>query len=104
MRMSRIAVALAAALAAQVLPVDDAGAQIPGLYSLPQSDFVWNWGSNDPERRRGPADMEVSGAEAQFRCELSAKMRVSSTMTETDLRDIERDLTTRLDFIYATSE
>jgi hypothetical protein len=102
--MSRIAVSLVAALVVQALPVAQAGAQIPGLYSLPQSDFVWNWGSSNLERRRGTADIEVNGAEAQFRCELSAKMRVSSTMTQADLRQIEQDLNTRLDFIYAVSE
>ena len=102
--MSRIAVPLVAALGAPVLPVAEADAQVPGLYSLPQSDFVWNWGSSDAERRRGPADLEVNGAEAQFRCELSARMRVSSTMSEMDLRAIEQELLTRIDFIYAASE
>jgi hypothetical protein len=102
--MTIIAVSLVAALGAQALIIAEAGAQIPGMYSLPKSDFVWNWGSTDLERRRGVPDMEVNGAEAQFRCELSARMRVSSTMTETDLREIEQDLNTRLDFIYAASE
>jgi hypothetical protein len=104
MRMSRIVVPLAAAIGALLHPVGESAAQVPGLYSLPQSDFIWNWGTTDLERRRGSADIEVNGGEAQFRCELSAQMRPSSTMTETELRQLEQDLTTRLDFIYATSE
>jgi hypothetical protein len=104
MRMSRIVAPLIVAIGAQALPVSKAAAQIPGLYSLPKSDFVWNWGTADLERRRGAADIEVNGGEAQFRCELSAQMRPSSTMTELELREIEKDLTTRLDFIYASSE
>jgi hypothetical protein len=102
--MSRIAAPLVAALAAQALTIAGAGAQIPGLYSLPKSDFIWNWGTSNLERRRGAADIEVTGGEAQFRCELSAQMRASSTMSETDYRQIEQDLGTRLDFIYASSE
>jgi hypothetical protein len=104
MRMSRIVAPLAAAIGAQLLPLSEAMAQIPGLYSLPKSDFIWNWGTTDLERRRGPADIEVNGGEAQFRCELSAQMRASSTMTEPELHQIEQELTTRLDFIYASSE
>ena len=104
MRMSRIVAPLVAAIGAQALPVSDAVAQIPGLYSLPTNDFVWNWGSTDLERRHGAADIEMSGGEGQFRCDLKAQMRPSSTMTPTDYRAIEQQLSTRLDFIYATSE
>ena len=104
MRMSRIVAPLVAAIGAQALPVFETVAQIPGLYSLPTSDFVWNWGSTDLERRRGPADVQMTGTEAQFRCELSAQMRVSSTMTQTDYREMEQALSGRLDFIYAASE
>jgi len=102
--MSRIVAPLLAAIGAQALPVSEAAAQIPGLYSLPQSDFVWNWGTTDLERRRGAADISMHGGEAQFQCELNAQMRASSTMTTTEYRQLEQDLSTRLDFIYATSE
>jgi hypothetical protein len=102
--MSRILAAVAAAMALQALPVSDAAAQVPGLYSLPTSDFVWSWGETNLERRRGAADVSIKGGEAQFTCELNAQMRVSSTMTQTDYRQIEMDLSTRLDFIYAASE
>lgn len=104
MRMSRILAALAAATIFQGLPVSEATAQVPGLYSLPSSDFVWTWGETNLERRRGAADLTMKGSEAQFTCELNAQMRPSSTMGPTDYRKIEQDLSTRLDFIYAASE
>jgi hypothetical protein len=104
MRMSRIAAPLVAAFGAPALPVSDAIAQIPGLYTLPTTDFVWNWGKVDLEGRAGTADIEMTGSEAQFRCELKAEMRVSSTMTPEEYRQLEQSLSTRLDFIYAVSE
>jgi hypothetical protein len=103
MRMSRIAGPLLAALAALSLPAVDAAAQLPGLYSLPKNDFIWNWGTN-LERRRGAPDIQMNGGEAQFRCVLTAQMSPSSPMTSTDYRRIESELSTRLDFIYAVSE
>jgi hypothetical protein len=101
--MSRIA-PLIAALVAQGMPGGEAAAQIPGLYTLPTSDFVWRWGKVDLERLNGRADVEMNGGEAQFRCELKAQMRASSTMTPADYRELEQSLSTRLDFIYAVSE
>ena len=103
MRMSRILAALAAATGALALPVPDAAAQVPGLYSLPASDFIWTWGETNLERRRGAADITMKGGEAQFQCELNAQMRASSTMTPADYRQLETDLSTRLDFIYAVA-
>jgi hypothetical protein len=103
--MSRIIAPLLTGVGAQLVPILQSAAQVPGLYSLPSSDFVWNWGDTNLERRgRGPADLSIKGGEAQFSCELNAQMRVSSTMTETDFRQIEQQLATRLDFIYAASE
>ena len=104
MRMSRIVAPLIAAIGAQLLPVSDAARAVPGLYSLPKTDFIWNWGSGELEQRRGAADIEISGGEAQFRCELTAQMRASSTMTPAEYRELETQLSTRLDFIYAVSE
>ena len=103
MRMSRILGASAAAIVLQALPLSEAVAQVPGLYSLPSSDFVWNWGETNLERRRGPADITIRGGEAGFTCELNAQMRASSTMTAADYRQIEMELATRLDFIYAAA-
>ena len=102
--MSRVIAPLLAAIGVQALPFFEAVGQVPGLYSLPTTDFIWNWGDTNLERRRGAADVTVNGGEAQFRCELNAQMRVSSTMTETDFRALEQSLSTRLDFIYAVSQ
>jgi hypothetical protein len=105
MRMSRIMAPLLTAVGAQLVPILQSAAQVPGLYSLPTSDFVWTWGDRSLERRgRGPADVTIRGGEAQFSCELNAQMRASSTMTPNDYRAIEQQLATRLDFIYAASE
>lgn len=104
MRMSRIAGALIAAFGTQCLTVSDADAQL-GLYTLPKDDFIWNWGELDLEKRRfGVADIEVSGSESQFNCDLTARMRPSTSLSPSEVRDIEHSLRTRLDFIYAASE
>lgn len=104
MRMSRIVAPLVAAIGAQVFPVSEGAAQVPGLYSLPTTDFVWRWGDTNLERQTGVADIMMQGSEAQFRCELKASMRASSTMTPADYRTLEQQLATRLDFIYAVSQ
>lgn len=104
MRMSRIVAPLIAAIGAQAFSVSETAAQVPGLYSLPKSDFVWTWGDTNLERRRGAADISMNGNEAQFHCELNATMRPSSTMSTTDFRALEQQLSTRLDFIYAVSQ
>ena len=61
MRMSRILAASVAAIGAQALPIPEVAAQVPGLYSLPSSDFVWTWGDAKLERRSGPADVTIKG-------------------------------------------
>jgi hypothetical protein len=102
--MSRVIAPLLAAIGAQALPSSEAVGQVPGLYSLPSTDFIWNWGDTNLERRQGAADVTVTGGEAQFRCELKAQMRASSTMTQADYRELEQSLSSRLDFIYAVSQ
>jgi hypothetical protein len=104
MRESRIAVALVGAAAPLILVANVAIGQL-GLYTLPQDDFRWNWGAIGPDDgRRGMADIQVSGSESVFRCELSARTRPSSALGPTDYRQLENDLRTRLDFIFAVSE
>ncbi len=104
MRMSRIVAPLLAVLGAQLLPMTGADAQL-GLYTLPKNDFIWHWGDGASEaRRRGVPDLDISGNESFFRCDLTARMRPSSTLGPTELREIEMELRTRMDFIYAVSE
>lgn len=103
MRGSRITVAWATAAGAMLFVANVAIGQL-GLYTLPQNDFRWNWGAVGPEDRIGAADIQVSGSESVFRCDLSARTRPSSTLGPMDYRQIENDLRVRLDFIYAASE
>jgi hypothetical protein len=103
MRGSTLAVVLAAAAASASLVANRAVGQF-GIYTLPQDDFRWNWGAIGPEEKTGFADIQVSGSEGAFRCDLSARTRASSILGPTDYRQIENDLRTRIDFIYAASQ
>ena len=102
MRVSRIGAALVLTTASLFL-VPRADAQF-GLYTLPSTDFRWNWGATGLEDRRGSPDIEMSGSESFFRCELVARFRPSISMSPDQVRAIENDLRTRMDFIYAVSE
>jgi hypothetical protein len=95
----RFALVIVAAMAA--LAASSAHAQL-GYYQLPQNDFVWNWGAN-PDRQVGFEDFNVTGGEGGFRCELKGKISPGSTMTPTQVHQLQDTLRARLDFIYATS-
>jgi hypothetical protein len=101
MRVPKILLAVAAGLAP--LLIVPAVAQLP-LYNLPKDDFRWNWGDANADQRRGMADIEVSGSESFFTCDFTARMRPSSPMSMTEIRDLENELRSRIDFIYAVSE
>jgi hypothetical protein len=104
MRVPTIIVAAIAAVAVPPLAFEHASAQVP-LYTLPSTDFRWNWGrAANSEERTTRADIEANGSEAGFRCELAADISPASTMTTMDYRTLENQLSTRLDFIYAVSE
>lgn len=100
--MSRMTVALAAGIAVLLWAAPETRAQF-GLYQLPKDDFRWNWGKGGLDSRRGAPDISINGGEAGFNCELTARTRASSTLTPSDIRDLENQLRTSLDFIYATS-
>ena len=101
MRVPKILTVVVAAIVP--LLIVPAAAQLP-LYTLPNNDFRWNWGSANLDQRRGTADIEVSGSESFFTCDFTARMRPSSPMSVTEIRALENELRTRLDFIYAVSE
>ena len=100
-RSSKLIAALLAATASLwLLP---AAAQL-GLYTLPSNNFIWNWGeTGESGKRRGAADLDVNGNESGFLCHLTARFRVSVDLSEPDLRQLEGQLGTRLDFIYAAA-
>jgi len=75
-----------------------------GMYTLPKDDFVWNWGKAAEETRHGFPDLDIRGSEAGFNCELTASLRPSSSLSSGEINDLENDLRTRMDFIYAVSE
>jgi hypothetical protein len=93
--------ALVAAAAVAGLAATSAHAQL-GYYQLPQNDFVWNWGTN-PDKQIGFEDFNVTGGEGGFHCELKGKISPGSTMTPTQIHQLQDTLRARLDFIYATS-
>jgi hypothetical protein len=99
LRQSSVIAGLVAALA-----IGPAGAQF-GLYQLPKNDFIWRWGqSREDGKQTGFPDLDLQGTESGFLCHLTARFRVSSSMSTTDMRQVESDLRTRLDFIYAASQ
>jgi hypothetical protein len=76
-----------------------------GLYQLPQNNFIWNWGETaESGKRRGISDFDLDGGEAGFQCHLTARLRASVAASPTDVQQIENDLRTRLDFIYASTQ
>ena len=91
----------AAATAAAVLFATSAIAQ---FYTLPNASFKWHWGDTNLERRFGHADLEMTGGESFFDCELTARFRPTANATPSYIRAIRDSLATRLDFIYAVSE
>jgi hypothetical protein len=97
---------LIAALAGATAPLWSwpAAAQF-GLYQLPQNNFIWNWGDTaESGKRHGVSDLDLDGGEAGFQCHLTARLRPSVSMSPTEIRQMEMDLRTRLDFIYASSQ
>jgi hypothetical protein len=72
-------------------------------YTLPKDDFIWNWGRNPEEIATRFEDFSVTGGEAGFRCELTGKVGFSGRLSPSDIRALEEELRTRLDFIYAAA-
>jgi hypothetical protein len=94
----------ALAVAACAWPLGHADAQF-GIYQLPTNNFIWRWGDARQEgKQTGFADLDLQGSESGFQCHLTARFRVSSVLSPSDTRQLENDLRTRLDFIYATSQ
>jgi hypothetical protein len=100
-RRKSLALAALATAAAAVLATATAHAQFG--YTLPNSDFVWNWGRNPEGANTKFEDFSVSGGEAGFRCELTGRTGFSGRMSPNDIRALEEELRGRLDFIYAVA-
>ncbi len=102
MRRVRRSSVIAGLLAA--LSLAPAAAQF-GLYQLPKNNFIWRWGdSREDGKQFGFPDLDLQGTESGFLCHLTARFRASSALGSTETRQVESELRTRLDFIYAVSQ
>jgi hypothetical protein len=104
MQMSKTATVLS--ILASLLVAPQIGRAQLGFYTLPKDDFVWRWGDRREREgeQHGFPDIEARGSESSFQCELTARLRVSSRLSQTELNQLQNELSTRMDFIYAVSE
>jgi hypothetical protein len=80
------------------------GTAFPGFVQLPDNDFTWYWGDADDGDVRGAPDFRVRGSEGGFRCDLTGRMRISSRMSSSDIRNLEQSLSASLAFIQVSAE
>jgi hypothetical protein len=97
MKCSKMAAGAAAIVAAGWAA--SAGAQL-FPYQLPNNNFVWRWGSENQRTNRRFEDLQASGGEAGFRCDLDAALRPGSQYTAMDVRQMASQLNVAIDFIY----
>ncbi|HET8697730.1 MAG TPA: hypothetical protein VFO94_09605 [Gammaproteobacteria bacterium] len=69
-------------------------------YQLPNKNFVWRWGNENQRTNRRFEDLQASGGEAGFRCDLDAALRPGSQYTTMEVRQMAARLSTAIDFIY----
>jgi hypothetical protein len=101
-RNTRVVAALAALAALAAWAAAPAHAQFG--YNLPKDDFIWNWGRSAGENAStGFEDFSIRGGESGFNCELTGKVGPSGRMSTNDVRALEEELRTRMDFIYAAA-
>jgi hypothetical protein len=99
--MSKTAIQIA--IAAALLTAGSAAAQIfnQGIYQLPADDFTFTWG--DIRRRTEVIDLRTGGVEEDFRCDLLMELRPGSRLGDYEMRQLEGQLSTQLDFIYQSA-
>jgi hypothetical protein len=85
-----------------LLAAASAAAQL-GFYQLPNQDFVWNWGRLGEGAAQRFEDFSVTGGEAGFQCELKGSVSPSGRLSPSDVRALENELRSRMDFIYASA-
>jgi len=79
-----------------------ASAQL-GTYQIPNNNFIWRWGDENGRNIHRAEDLEVSGTEAGFRCDLTAAISPASHLSPTEVRQIASQLATAIDFIYKST-
>jgi hypothetical protein len=76
------------------------GQRIPGLMTLPDQDFTWNWGRTvDAPGSAGLEDFSARGAQGKFRCSLKGRFSPGAINSSLDARELERRLATSLYFV-----
>jgi hypothetical protein len=73
-----------------------------GQMDLPKNDFTWTWG-NQRNAGRGMDDFSMFGSEGGFSCDLKGKLSINSRMSRMDVRSLESDLRTKMNFIQAAA-
>ena len=93
----------AAAVATGILALLSYGAANAqfGFYQLPQDDFTWHWG--DIERGSGFEDFSTDGTDGRFRCNLTGRLRPGSRLSRVEVRQMETDIGTSLEFVRAAA-
>lgn len=99
--MNRFRMAAAAAAIIAAACVGSASAQFG--YQLPSNNFIWRWGDENQRHNSRAEDLQASGGEAGFRCDLDAGLSPGSRLTSMDVRRIEQELNTAIDFIYKST-
>ena len=80
------------------------GSAFPGFVTLPREDFTWIWGEMTERDLGRRPDFDSYGNEGGFRCRLTGRLRVSSRMTQGEIRNFEQSLSSSLAFIQASAE
>tara|TARA_Y100000588_G_C14114434_1_gene864458 strand:+ start:316 stop:717 length:402 start_codon:yes stop_codon:yes gene_type:complete len=70
--------------------------------ALPQNDFTWNWG-DETLARGGHRQLSMIGSESGFRCELDARMRITSRLSRQDIRNLENQIRNNVFFVQAVA-
>jgi hypothetical protein len=79
-----------------------ANPQYIGRMVLPQNDFTWSWGDENLARA-GNRQLSMVGSESGFRCELNARMRLTSRLSRQDIRTLENSIRDNVFFVQAVA-
>jgi hypothetical protein len=90
-----IAVCLAVAAPGQAQQVSF----YPGLLAVPDEDFTWLWGNFDRAGAGFDAQVALSGSDQGFECVMAARLVSTDLLTDSERRQIERDVESGSSFI-----
>jgi hypothetical protein len=71
----------------------------PGLLAVPDEDFTWLWGNFDRAGAGFGAQVALSGRDQGFECVMAARLVGPDRLTDTERRQIERDVESGTSFI-----